>query len=187
MNIEIIQQFVNQASLLHITNNKTNSTSHSILDMSLYAGIIEYRPEELVMTAKAGTTIQSIKKILLENSQSLPFYANNATTIGASYAIGNPELRDAMLGVKIVDGQGQQLTFGGQVIKNVAGYDVPRLLVGSKGLLAVICEISFKVLPTAYINPINDSPVATNHPPSEIKQQLEQGLKNVFDPNNIFI
>lgn len=193
MNTEKIQHTVSQAKQLHITNYHTyqsRSVSETILDMSQYAGIIEYRPEELVISVKAGTAIKNINQLLSDNNQTTPFYAPNNSSIGAAYAIGSPELSDAILGIKIIDGQGRLLNFGGQVMKNVAGYDVSRLLVGSRGLLAVICEISFKVLPTNYIKTPTNSILSTSGPSSSTAtavQRIEQGLKKVFDPNNIFI
>jgi glycolate oxidase FAD binding subunit len=190
MNIKQIQNIVTHSRQLRIIGDgvhQAHSASNCILDMSLYAGVIEYRSEELVMTAKAGTTIQTIQQILSDSGQSLPFNIDDDSTIGAAYATGSPELSDAILGVKIIDGQGRFLTFGGQVMKNVAGYDVSRLLVGSKGLLAVICEISFKVLPKAYVGPANNLSTVKNHASTIIRHNIEQGLKNIFDPNNIFI
>ena len=173
MNIEQIQQIVSHAQQLRIATNQADTrhlASSNILDMSLYAGLIEYRPEELVMTVKAGTLIQTIEQTLSDNGQALPFIANKSSTMGAVYAIGSPDLSDAVLGVKIIDGQGRILTFGGQVMKNVAGYDVSRLLVGSKSQLAVICEISFKVLPKAYVNHSKTSTPLKINQPTPIKR-----------------
>jgi glycolate oxidase FAD binding subunit len=97
---------------------------------------VEYYPEELVMAVKAGTPIAQIKKQLEKNNQSLPFYTDDdSTSIGAIYANGGQDISDSVLGVQIIDGTGEHLNFGGQVMKNVAGYDVARLLVGSKGKL----------------------------------------------------
>ena len=190
MHIEQIQHRVSQAGNLHISAGETQRTeaiSSKILDMSLYAGLIEYRPEELVITVKAGTPIQTIKQTLYQHGQALPFFADESSTIGAAYAMGSPNLSDAILGIKIIDGQARILTFGGQVMKNVAGYDVSRLLVGSKGHLAVICEISFKVLPIAYVSLTKNSQPSISHASPSAKSKIEQGLKNIFDPNNIFI
>ncbi len=188
MTIEKIQQIVSQASALHIVSTPpTSEASNNILDMSLYSGLIEYRPEELVMTVKAGTSIQMIKQILSESGQALPFLADEKSTIGAAYAVGSPELRDAILGIKIIDGQGRLLSFGGQVMKNVAGYDISRLLVGSKGRCAVICDISFKVLPKAYVNLTDNSHTLESKTSSSARQKIEQGIKQIFDPNNVFV
>jgi len=150
-----------------------------------YAGVVEYYPEELVMTVRAGTTIAEIKKQLSKNNQSLTFYTKDDNdSIGAVYADGGQDISDSVLGVQIIDGDGEALNFGGQVMKNVAGYDVARLLVGSKGKLAVITQISFKVLPSAYVGELN-TPVKSNNN-SVLRGGIEQRLKSVFDPRGIF-
>jgi len=189
--IEEIQQQVLRGGPLQITGNNSQlkSSLTNTLTMSHYAGLIDYHPEELVMTVKAGTKISDISHILDAKDQALPFTveASENATIGGAYAIGSPALRDAVLGVKLIDGKGQVLNFGGQVMKNVAGYDVTRMLVGSKGKLAVICEISFRVLPKAYITETYFSKAVVGTPDSTIKQRIELGLKNVFDPNGVFV
>jgi glycolate oxidase FAD binding subunit len=76
-------------------------------------------------------------------------------SIGAVYANGAQDISDSVLGVQIIDGTGALLNFGGQVMKNVAGYDVARLLVGSKGQLAMVTQISFKVMPDTYVGKLN--------------------------------
>lgn len=191
MNIEHIQQRIVHAEQLQIigNNSQLKSTASDTLDMSPYAGFIGYHPDELVMTVKAGTRVAEIKSILEHKSQILPFIIpnNDNATIGGLYAIGSPELRDAVLGVRVIDGQGQILTFGGQVMKNVAGYDVSRLLVGSKGKLVAVCEISFRVLPKAYANTVKTTISPNISSQSQVKQRIEQGLKKVFDPKGIFI
>ena len=100
------------------------------------------------------------------------------------YARGGQDISDSVLGVQIIDGNGEALNFGGQVMKNVAGYDVARLLVGSKGKLAVITQISFKVLPSAYVGELS-APIKTNNNPA-LRGEIEQRLKSVFDPKGIF-
>ena len=140
----------NQSKIIH-------DPQFELIDLSQYQGIIQYQPEELVITVKAGTTLAEINHVLAKNNQYLPFEPPDYghSTIGGSYALAlsgaakpfRGSLRDHVLGVKIIDGKGQTLTFGGQMMKNVAGYDVSRLLVGSKGMLAVISDISFKILP----------------------------------------
>ncbi len=188
--IEEIQQHVLRGDPVQIIGNNSQLKSNftNTLTLSQYAGIIDYHPEELVMTVKAGTKISDISQILDDKDQALPFFvAESNATIGGAYAIGSPALRDAVLGVKIIDGKGQVLNFGGQVMKNVAGYDVTRLLVGSKGKLAVICEISFRVLPKAYITKQNSVVAKINTADSTIKKSIEKGLKNVFDPNGVFV
>lgn len=191
MNIEQIQERILQAKPLQIigNNRQLKSTASNTLDMSYYAGIIAYHPDELVMTVKAGTSITEIESVLKNKNQILPFTLQhyNGSTIGGAYSVGSPELRDAVLGVKVIDGQGQLLTFGGQVMKNVAGYDVSRLLVGSKGKLVAVCEISLRVLPEAYANTVKTTLVPNIYSRSSVKEKIENGLKNVFDPKGIFI
>jgi FAD/FMN-containing dehydrogenase len=130
------------------------------LDTRGCAGIVAYEPTELVLTARGGTSLAEIEKTLAENGQMLAFeppHFGPGATLGGCVAAGlsgprraaSGSVRDAMLGAKILDGRGQLLAFGGQVMKNVAGYDVSRLLAGSLGVLGAICEVSLKVLPAA--------------------------------------
>ncbi|MES2772372.1 MAG: glycolate oxidase subunit GlcE [Pseudomonadota bacterium] len=129
-----------------------------ILDTRAYRGIVAYEPSELFITARCGTTLAELEKTLAEHGQMLAFeppYFGADATLGGCVASGlsGPRrvqvgaLRDFVLGVKMLDAQGTSLSFGGQVIKNVAGYDVPRLLTGSLGTLGLLLEISLKVLP----------------------------------------
>ena len=135
-----------------------NPNDYAKLDTRTYSGILEYQPEELVITACAGTPLKEIEVALKEKNQVLafepPHFGENATFGGAIAAglagpgritVGN--FRDFVLGARILDGKGQDLSFGGKVMKNVAGYDVSRLLPGSLGTLALILEASVKVLP----------------------------------------
>ncbi len=121
-------------------------------------GVVDYQPKELVLTARAGTPLAEIEALLAEQKQMLAFeppYFGGAATLGGSIAAGlsGPRrpyagaARDFVLGVRIIDGIGQPLRFGGQVIKNVAGYDVSRLMAGALGTLGLITEVSLKVLP----------------------------------------
>lgn len=123
-----------------------------------HTGVTYYEPSELVITARAGTPLSDITDLLAENGQVLAFDPpafSELSTLGGVIAAGlsgpgRPwagAARDMVLGVKIIDGQGQLLNFGGQVMKNVAGYDVSRLMVGAMGSLGLLSEISIKVLP----------------------------------------
>ncbi len=134
------------------------SSTSSTIDMSNYCGIISYEPSELVITVRAGTRLQSVESMLSSRGQRFPFEPplfDNNTTVGGMVASGlsgpaRPyagSIRDAVLGVKMLNGKGELLSFGGQVIKNVAGYDLSRLMTGSFGTLGVILEVSLKVLP----------------------------------------
>ena len=130
-------------------------------DMSAYAGIVAYEPKELVLTVRAGTPLAQVEAALTAERQMLPFEPphfdglTGRATIGGVVAAGlsGPRrpyagaVRDFVLGTRIVNGKGEDLSFGGRVIKNVAGYDVSRLMVGALGTLGVLTEISFKVLP----------------------------------------
>ena len=123
-----------------------------------HQGVIDYSPDELVIQVRAGTPLSEVKKLLTESDQMLAFeppdFAGNAT-IGGVIATGlsGPRrpfagaLRDFVLGVTVITGSAEILTFGGQVMKNVAGYDVSRLVAGSLGTLGIILDVSLKVLP----------------------------------------
>jgi glycolate oxidase FAD binding subunit len=128
------------------------------LDVHELAGITSYEPTELVVTVLAGTPLRELESVLAERGQCLPFeppHFGTGGTVGGMVAAGlaGPArasvgpLRDYVLGVTMLNGMGEGLTFGGQVMKNVAGYDVSRLIAGSMGILGVICEVSLKVMP----------------------------------------
>jgi len=128
------------------------------LDVSGHSGVVEYDPGELVITCRAGSLLADIHSTLRENGQHLPFEPpsfGKRATIGGAVACGfsgprrpwSGSLRDYLLGVKLLNGSGTVVQYGGQVMKNVAGYDVSRLVAGSMGTLGVVLEVSFKVLP----------------------------------------
>ncbi|MCU7861268.1 MAG: glycolate oxidase subunit GlcE [Candidatus Thiodiazotropha sp. (ex Lucinoma kastoroae)] len=129
-----------------------------ILSLADHRGIISYEPTELVITARAGTPLKEIETALLEKGQMLPFeppHFAGRGTIGGAIAAGlsGPRRpwggapRDLLLGIKLLDGRGRILRFGGQVMKNVAGYDLSRLMAGALGTLGILLEVSIKVLP----------------------------------------
>lgn len=135
-----------------------NALRGEILDTRRYAGIVAYEPTELVVTARCGTSLSEMESVLEAKQQCLPFeppHFGADATVGGCVAAGlsGPRraaagaLRDFVLGVKLVDGRGELLTFGGQVMKNVAGYDVSRLIAGSLGTLGLIAEVSLKLAP----------------------------------------
>ena len=150
-------------SPLRIKGNGTKdwygqSLQGEVLDTTAYSGIIAYDPTELVITARAGTSLREIGKALSEKNQMLAFEPprfDGLATIGGIVASGlsGPRrqavgaVRDFVLGAVLMDGKADVLHFGGQVMKNVAGYDVSRLLTGSMGTLGLILEVSIKVLP----------------------------------------
>jgi glycolate oxidase FAD binding subunit len=132
--------------------------------MRALRGISSYEPSELVVSARAGTPLAELEAVLAEQGQCLPFEpprfaaaAGDAAggTVGGMVAAGlsGParaavgSVRDHVLGATLLNGKGEVLSFGGQVMKNVAGYDISRLLAGSLGVLGAICEVSLKVLP----------------------------------------
>ncbi|MDP1924748.1 MAG: glycolate oxidase subunit GlcE [Thiobacillus sp.] len=135
-----------------------NPDEGEVLSARAFCGVVDYQPKELVLTARAGTPLTEIEALLAGQNQMLAFeppHFNGPATLGGSIAAGlsGPRrpyagaARDFVLGVRIIDGTGQPLRFGGQVIKNVAGYDVSRLMVGALGTLGLITEASLKVLP----------------------------------------
>ena len=135
-----------------------NTTSPHTLSTKSYQGILDYQAEELVITACAGTPITEIEDALTQKNQMLPFeppHFGQQATFGGVIAAGlagparisTGNLRDFVLGTRLMDGRGEDLTFGGKVMKNVAGYDVSRLIPGSLGTLALLLEASVKVLP----------------------------------------
>ncbi len=130
------------------------------IDVSGHSGIIDYDPAELVITLRAGCKLHEVVALLAQNRQMFgfepPCFGEDAT-IGGMVATGlaGPRrawagsIRDFVLGVKLLDGRGQVLQFGGRVIKNVAGFDVSRLMVGALGTLGIILEVSIRVVPVS--------------------------------------
>jgi glycolate oxidase FAD binding subunit len=141
------------------------SLQGDLLNTRGYSGITSYEPSELVVTARGGTLLAELEAALAEKGQCLAFepprFAADSGpaggTVGGMVASGlsGPSrasvggVRDYVLGVQLINGRAEHLTFGGQVIKNVAGYDVSRLMVGALGTLGLITDVSLKVLPTA--------------------------------------
>ncbi len=129
-----------------------------VLDTRAHCGVVNYEPTELVVTVRAGTLLAELEALLAERKQMLAFeppHFGEGATVGGCVAAGlsGPRratagaVRDFVLGVKILDGRGEVLSFGGQVMKNVAGYDVSRVIAGSLGTLGLILDVSLKVLP----------------------------------------
>jgi glycolate oxidase FAD binding subunit len=136
------------------------SLTGDVLDTRGYRGIVSYEPSELVVTVRCGTPLAELEAVLAEKGQCLAFeppHFGAGATVGGMVAAGlsGPAratagaVRDYVLGARFVNGLGEHLTFGGQVMKNVAGYDVSRLMAGSWGTLGLITEVSLKVLPVA--------------------------------------
>ena len=157
-----------------------NAPRGETLDTRGYAGIVDYEPTELVVTARCGTPLAELEEILESNGQCLPFeppHFGPGATVGGCVAAGlsGPRrasagaLRDFVLGVKLVDGRGEALAFGGRVMKNVAGYDLSRLVAGSLGTLGLIAEVSLKLAP---------------RPPAEATLRLEAPLPRALELMN---
>ncbi len=138
--------------------NRIAGQSIDMLDVAAYSGIVAYEPTELVVTARAGTRLADLEAELYGHRQMLAFeppHFGAAATLGGCVATGlsGPRrasagaARDFVLGVRMLDGRGDDLRFGGQVMKNVAGYDISRLMTGSMGTLGLLLEVSLKVLP----------------------------------------
>lgn len=137
-----------------------NPVAGEILDTRDCAGIVDYQPGELVMIARAGTPLTVVEAALAERGQMLAFeppHFGSGATLGGTVAtaMSGPRrpyagaVRDLMLGIRIVDGTGAFMHFGGRVMKNVAGFDVTRLMTGALGTLGVISEVAFKCVPVA--------------------------------------
>ncbi|MRV76812.1 glycolate oxidase subunit GlcE [Duganella sp. FT92W] len=135
-----------------------NLPQGELLETADHQGIVSYEPTELVITARCGTPLRDIESALAGQGQMLAFeppHFNMDATIGGVVASGlaGPRrqaagaVRDFVLGTTLMDGRGEVLRFGGQVMKNVAGYDVSRLQAGSLGMLGLILDVSLKVLP----------------------------------------
>ena len=135
-----------------------NAVRAEPLDVSAHRGIVHYEPSELVLTARCGTPLREIEATLAAQQQILgfepPHFGDNAT-LGGCIASGlsgparpyRGAARDFVLGARLINGKAELLHFGGEVMKNVAGYDIARLLTGSLGTLGVMTEVSLKILP----------------------------------------
>jgi glycolate oxidase FAD binding subunit len=160
---EILRRASAEGTSLHIVGGGTKRfyggpSIGETLNVTAYRGIVNYEPSELVLTARCGTPLKEVEAALAQQGQMLPFeppHFGEGATLGGCVAAGlsgprrtaSGAVRDYVLGVRMLDGRGTDLSFGGRVMKNVAGYDVSRLMVGSLGTLGVILEVSLKVLP----------------------------------------
>ena len=179
-----LQQTIKSSEYLHISSGESGP---SVLGMENYSGVVKYHPEELVIAVKAGTPIDEIQELLKSNNQALPFFVvEGVKSVGSAYVQGGANFSDYVLGVQVITGDGDILNFGGQVMKNVAGYDVSRLLVGSMGKVALITQVTFKVLPINYADKMRLS-IKPKLAISQLHKDIENKLKEVFDPRGIFI
>ena len=164
--VELVRSASAQRTPLRVRGGDTKafhgSPAHGlpVLDTRDLSGVVAYEPTELVITALAGTPLAEVEALLAQHGQCLPFeppHFGPGATVGGMVAAGlsGPArasvgaVRDYVLGVQVLNGRGELLTYGGQVMKNVAGYDVSRLMAGSWGSLGLIVEVSLKVLPVA--------------------------------------
>lgn len=161
--IETVTAAAAHASPLNITGSGSkrfygHESGGQAFPVSGHQGITDYSPTELVITARAGTPLSEIEAALATENQQLAFeppHFGSAATLGGTVACGlsgparpyRGAVRDFVLGVNCINGKGERLKFGGQVMKNVAGYDVSRLMTGSLGTLAVLLDISVRVTP----------------------------------------
>ena len=136
----------------------TPREGQAVLEMSGLSGVLEYDPGEYVLVARAGTRLAEVEQLLAQNGQYLPFdppLVEQGATLGGTVAAGLSGplrqryggVRDFILGVQFVDGEGSLVRGGGKVVKNAAGFDLPKLMVGSLGRLGILTELAFKVFP----------------------------------------
>lgn len=165
--VDAVRSAQSQRQSLHLQGGGSKSfygepvsSGLTTLDTRAWRGVVAYEPSELVVTVRSGTPLAELEQLLGAHGQCLPFeppHFGATATVGGMVAAGlsGPArasvgaVRDFVLGAQMINGQGEALTFGGQVMKNVAGYDVSRLLAGSMGTLGLITEVSLKVLPVA--------------------------------------
>ncbi len=159
---QVRQAFADKQPLRIVGGNSKFTLGRAVagepLEVGQHTGIIDYQPTELVITARAGTPLVEIEAALAEQGQMLAFeppHLGVSATLGGTVACGlsgprrpfTGAARDFVLGMKMLNGRGELLQFGGQVMKNVAGYDVSRLQAGAQGTLGVSLDVSLKVLP----------------------------------------
>ncbi|MES2232360.1 MAG: glycolate oxidase subunit GlcE [Pseudomonadota bacterium] len=161
--LEQVNHALNHAIPLRIQGSNSKAflgrpVAGEVLDTRCHSGIVSYDPTELVISARAGTTLTEIEEVLEAAGQMLPCeppHMGHGATLGGAVAAGlsgprrpwSGSVRDFVLGTRVITGRGKHLRFGGEVIKNVAGYDLSRLMAGSFGCLGVLTEVSLKVLP----------------------------------------
>ncbi|MHC8344814.1 glycolate oxidase subunit GlcE [Pseudomonas sp. RT6P73] len=161
--LEQVNQALQNATPLRIQGSNSKAflgriVAGEVLDTRSHRGIVSYDPTELVITARCGTPLAELAEVLDAAQQMLPCEPpsfGDGATVGGMIASGlsgprrpwSGSVRDFVLGTRVITGHGKHLRFGGEVMKNVAGYDLSRLMAGSYGSLGVITEVSLKVLP----------------------------------------
>ena len=187
---QIRKAYADQSVLRIIAGNSKRFYGNTVLgydlDVSQHTGIIDYHPSELVLTARGGTKLDEIEKTLKENNQMLAFEPPNHSgyaTFGGAISTGlsgprraySGSARDFVLGTQIINGKGEILNFGGQVMKNVAGYDASRLMVGAQGTLGVLLNISVKVLPIPEMESTIALVLDENDAQNKLREWIKQG------------
>jgi glycolate oxidase FAD binding subunit len=161
-----IQQAVREHTHVRTRGGGTKSSPPdgvAVFDLSGLAGVTEYSPAECVLTALAGTSLREITEALAPHRQYLPFdppFENDGATIGGTVASGVSGsgryryggVRDFLIGVRVVDGEGRLIRSGGKVVKNAAGFLLHQALVGSCGRLGALTEVTFKIFPAAEVH-----------------------------------
>lgn len=159
-----MQEIVRQSTKVHVCGTRTKSGLHplsdgvTIISTQSLEGIVSYDPQEFVVTMLSGTRISDVVAVLAKQGQYLPFdplLANRGATMGGTVSANASGpgrfrfggIRDFLLGVRFIDGRGNCIRGGGQVVKNAAGFDYPKLMVGSQGKLGLLYELTFKVFP----------------------------------------
>ncbi len=188
---QILDAYENKSALkIQAGNSKQfygNLITGELLDVSEHQGIVSYEPTELVITVRAGTRLTEIENALAESNQMLAFEPpafSDKATIGGTIACNlsgprrayNGAARDFVLGCNIINGKAEKLSFGGQVMKNVAGYDASRLMCGAMGGLGVIMETSLKVLPKPQTEITLSHQCDINQANKQVHQWLKQSL-----------
>ena len=179
-----VQQAVESRTPLHIIGGNSKAfygaptSATTKLKLSAHQGIITYEPSELVVTVRSGTPLKKLKQALAKQGQMLAFEPpsfSDTATIGGTIACGfsgprrpyTGSARDFVLGCTMLNGKGERLRFGGQVMKNVAGFDVSRLMVGALGQLGVLLDVSLRVMP------MPEAEICLCHPLASYNKALE--------------
>lgn len=172
-----------------------------VLDVSAHQGVVNYEPTELVITVRAGTSLKEVEQVLENENQMLAFEPpafGQSATIGGTIACNfsgprrafSGAARDFVLGSSIINGKAEQLHFGGEVMKNVAGYDVSRLMCGAMGTLGVLLEVSIKVLPRPEVETTLVYEMSSENALKKVHQLAGQSLPisaTCFDDNSLYI
>jgi glycolate oxidase FAD binding subunit len=188
---QVLQAYTEQESLSVVGGNSKcfygNSSDAEIIKTTCHTGVLQYEPTELVITARAGTSLQEIEQTLAAKHQTLAFeppHFSGEATLGGMIAAGlsgparpyQASVQDAVLGCTILNGKGEVLRFGGKVMKNVAGYDVSRLMVGSLGCLGIILDVTMKVVPASAAEATFAFKVEHRQCPAFINELRHQGF-----------